>query len=144
MDILTHWKVTTRPVSTRVHAGLDDFREAQKAQWVEMVLQMRAVNWSQIEAFIRSRGGDDVDVSRLAACCYPTPRSDIRHCSEWHGLGDYEFATATEILAERDVTVTLEYLAISSDQLNRLARKYSQRLSEETLVEVIAVKMAAG
>ena len=63
---------------------------------------------------------------------------------EWYSINDRTFEVACRTLVGLGVHVSLESLTISRKQLNRLLRVHSQDLSEETLIEVIAIKTAAG
>ncbi|MBT3328240.1 MAG: hypothetical protein HN396_18605 [Gemmatimonadales bacterium] len=145
MGIATHWRVDVKPPSSeRDHPWIDDFGEAQRARWNEMVSQLQRLPSSNVAAEVLKQGGDEGDVRRITDCVYWTHRRDVVPIDEWYSINDRTFEVACRTLVGLGVHVSLESLTISRKQLNRLLRVHSQDLSEETLIEVIAIKTAAG
>jgi hypothetical protein len=139
MGIATHWKVFVSPPDAgRGHIWIEDFREAQRARWDEIEYLLRIQDWTEVEAGILDHGGDE-DCVRLIRDCLHGEEVD-----DWYSINDEVFNVAYRTLTDLGVRVRLEPLTISAENLNRLLRVHSQHLSEETLIEVIAIKTAAG
>ena len=145
MGIATHWIVSVNPSDTgRAQVWIEDFRLAQRARWDEIVHQLRGQDWEKVEAGIRGHGGDENDVRAISDCLYWNEQDHVAEFTEWYSINDQVFSLAHRTLADLGVRVSLDSLTISPEQLNRLLRVYSQHLTDETLIEVIAVKKAAS
>jgi hypothetical protein len=145
MGIATHWRVDVKPRSSEQdHPWIDDFAEAQRARWNEIVSQIRRRPSDRVEAEILKQGFNQGEVRRITDCVYWNHRRDVAPIDESYSINDHTFEVACRTLAGLGVRVSLESLSISRKQLNRLLRVHSQHLTEETLIEVIAIKTAAG
>ena len=123
---------------------VDDFLLAQRARWDEIVHQLNRYNPGDVNAGLRKCGGQDDDIRTITDCLYWNEREHVAEFNEWYSINDRVFALAARALTGLGVRVSLEPLTISPKQLNRLFRVHTAELTEETLIEVIAIKRAAG
>jgi hypothetical protein len=145
MGIATHWKVVVDPTDRGRHQlWIDDFKLAQRARWDEIVHQLSRPDWTAAKTAIRLRNDAPYYVRTIGDCIFWSGREDVAEIDESYSINDEVFNVACLTLADFGVRVSLHSLTISSKQLNRLLRVHSQHVSEEALIEVIAVKKAAG